>query len=455
MICARCGSSEYDDATALCVHLRRDSVGTEKEFYRLYSGVGVESELVCPQCERDPALRVQARQLVCAECLDDALIGSTTLGIRGSPQIAIRSTTLHFRHADHQIGEPLSIPIVDIQPLPAAVTSVWLALTADGGLYTIDLLHDVASLVARCALEITYLPLDAAPHRQEKTSLSISRQGEMAAVVQNGGLQGVVLDLRTGDELMRLQRTDHFAGASAFPLAFIEVEGRTLVIHGTQWNRVDVSDPRTGQLLTTREIQWEQTLPSQRPAHHLEYFHGRLLVSPRQEWVADDGWVWHPFGQPVVWNLQAWLHGNVWETEDGPSLKQLTHRDPWGQPLCWCDDRMLAVWGYEEGGTLDSNGLGGYGEDPRLVPAVLLFNPVSGDEVRRFAGPRGMLFYDGYLFSCSTMVGTQIWDIETGERLHHDPVCRPTRYHPTAKTFLTLLPEGTFRVSQLVPEGGG
>ncbi len=47
-----------------------------------------------------------------------------------------------------------------------------------------------------------------------------------------------------------------------------------------------------------------------RPLHYLDYFHGELSVSPAENWIADNGWVWHPSGIVTSWSLQAWFNGN-------------------------------------------------------------------------------------------------------------------------------------------------
>ena len=111
----------------------------------------------------------------------------------------------------------------------------------------------------------------------------------------------------------------------------------------------------------------------------------------------------------------------------------------WDGPLCWIDDRRLAVWGY---GTDSEN----------LVPAVCLFDVESGRQVRWFAGPSGKLVSDGYLFSTVQESGTSVWDVETGERLLRDPAFCPTSYHNGAKVFLTALGGARFRLSRLMDQ---
>jgi hypothetical protein len=93
-----------------------------------------------------------------------------------------------------------------------------------------------------------------------------------------------------------------------------------VTIHRTSWNRLDLSDPATGAPLSDRgPTSYRQGEP--RPDYYLDYFHGRLHVSPGAKHIADDGWVWHPVGLVTVWDLEAWL-GSAWESEDGPTKRR-------------------------------------------------------------------------------------------------------------------------------------
>jgi len=55
--------------------------------------------------------------------------------------------------------------------------------------------------------------------------------------------------------------------------------------------------------------------------------------------MLDDGWVWQPEGLPRGWSVEAWLGGNVGESENGPSVTRLDWRSYlWDAPMCWIDD---------------------------------------------------------------------------------------------------------------------
>ncbi len=253
-----------------------------------------------------------------------------------------------------------------MRPVDAQSEPVWVALTASGSLVSVDLAQRVTTSLAQLPPESVNL--------EEDVSLHLARDGSMAAVVNTYKQQGVVIDLATGQATMRLQRGDYLRGNSVFSVAFFELDGRLLLAHATGWNRLDVADPRTGQILTQRDYPAHSR--EKPPEHYLDYFHCGLAVSPNGEWIADNGWVWSPVGMVVSWNLRRWVLENPWESEDGPSKKQLCSRDYfWDGPLCWVDGHMLAVWGLGD-------------DDLLLVPGVRLFDVSTGQELRQFAGQR-------------------------------------------------------------------
>jgi hypothetical protein len=415
--CGHAGSA----AGQVCPHLAADLKG---DHVRRFTGAGIAFELLCPACARGGSEPLRS---VCTACFQTALDEGSWGGVAGTPEVRERPTGLTFGH--ETVGPiPLEEPFIDIQPVRCYDQQLWVVVDRVGRLLRLDL--DEMSVAALARLGDTPVDLD------EPVTLHLSADGRFAAVVNARGRHGAVVDLETGAATMSLDRGDYRVEDSNFPAAFAEVDGRTVLVHGTDWNRLDVSDPRTGELLTARAhtpLQQE----GERPEHDLDYFHGGLAASPDGRFVADNGWVWHPFGAVVVWDLYRWLRENPWESEDGPSRRPLCWRDYfWNGPLCWIDDVRLAVWGY---GT----------DDEWLVPAVRVFDADSGRETHWFAGPRGEMVFDGVLFCVDLVEATSVWDVNTGERLLRDDAFCPHRYHPGAKTFLTPLPGGHFRISRL------
>ena len=197
-------------------------------------------------------------------------------------------------------------------------------------------------------------------------------------------------------------------------------------------------DPSSGELLTQR-APTSYRHGEKQPDHYLNYFHAQLVVSPESCWIADNGWVWHPWGIIRSWSLASWLQHNPWESEDGESVRSIAERAYfWDGPICWIDDSTLAVWGW--------------GEDEQwLLPAVRLIDVCSGKQIRWFPGPRvrqpaawppkklaPSLFFDRYLFAVDDDQGTSVWDVVSGERLLCDQKMSPVHYHPRSKEFLSL-----------------
>lgn len=439
---------EHTDATEtgeMCCHLLEKKDGA---YYQRFSGVGKTYALVCEACYQQQEQIASCLRVVCLTCFQEVAEKGYWAGILGKPQVLERPSILHFANETIQLATPLSERIMDIQPIDAHEQPIWVALTASGSLVSVDLARRLATPLAQLPSESVNLQVGA--------SLHLARDGSMAAVVNTLGQAGVVVDLKTGVPTMSLKRGTYHMNVSPFPVAFFALDGQLLLIHATDWNRLEVSDPRTGNVVTNRP---KPTIgpDHKRPDHYLDYFHCSLVVSPNQEWVAEDGWIWQPEGIVNTWNLRRWVLENAWESEDGPSKKRSYWRENlWCVPLCWIDGQALAVWGYGE----DANW---------LLPAVRLLDVVSGKELRWFPAPdvtsekelrwftgtEGLMVFDAYLFSVSEWRGISVWDIATGERLLHEPVFSPWRYHRGAKQFLTLLPDGAFQLSRLVDKASG
>jgi hypothetical protein len=436
-----CSHKDREPWGRVCLHLLEDE---DADYRQRFTGTGLEYELVCERCGTESKDVESALIYICKGCFDAIEENRWWDSILGSPEVLTRGSNLHLQHTDVDLPELAGVRTLDVQPIEE-VADAWLACTSTGTLFEIRPGHRSLRTVAQVPHDA--LDFDQGEIRQTQKEftrgpacvLRVSRNGEIAAVANGYGQKGIVFDLSTGNATMRLCRGNYHEDVSCFPLALVEANNRILVIHGTDWNRLDVSDARAGALLTEREPT-SYKRGEMRPEHYLDYFHCQLAVSPNQEFVADNGWCWHPVGIVSTWNLPRWLHDNIWESESGESKKYFCRRYYyWDGPLCWLDDHHLAVWGY--------------GEDDRwLIPAVRIFNVVTGEQERWFAGPKGSLAFDKYLFSFDNEEGTSVWDVETGERLLCEPGLCPDGYHRGAKQFLSLLEGGKVRISRLVSE---
>jgi hypothetical protein len=351
-------------------------------------------------------------------------LSGTRLPDLGAPELKARPSSLRFTH------RLVTVPseVTALAPV-AGVPNTWLLLDRAGRFHRLD--------VARGGVEGGGAVDPAAVDLTVPLVLAVAPGGELAAVGEAKGQRGVVLEPASGEVTLVLQRGDYHVAHCRFPLAFFEREGRLLLLHGTDWNRLDVSDPRTGACLTARDPR--SVLDDRgRPAHSLDYFYSGLHLSPAGTRALSTGWVWHPVGRVRAFHLDRWLGGSPWESEDGASVKYLSYRDyAWDGPVAWLDETTVATWGEGD-------------DELNLVPAAEIFDAETGRRLRTFYGPgEGLASVPPYLVAFDKERGTSVWDWQTGERLAQDGSFVPIAAHPGSHELLSWAEDGRLRVSRL------
>ncbi|WP_107122150.1 hypothetical protein [Streptomyces sp. DSM 15324] len=136
--------------------------------------------------------------------------------------------------------------------MSGARRSQWLLLTTPGDLVWFD-----ADSGTKRTVGATTVPAEPQPGVWRENvvcrRLHASRDGRFAGVVNDYGRCGEVIDLEARRVTLALDGGDYHPYTDPFSFAFTEHEGRTLVVHRTAWNRLDVSDALTGELLTLRD----------------------------------------------------------------------------------------------------------------------------------------------------------------------------------------------------------
>jgi hypothetical protein len=322
---------------------------------------------------------------------------------------------------------------------------------ADGDLLVLDAQGGICCLDLRTQA-ITWLGTVALPEQPMKEEeggrfwitprwrLYASADGAFAAAVFDGGRHGVVVQLTEGcSATMPLDGGDYHPETVPFSACFMEVGRQTVLLHRTAWNRLDASDPRTGRLLTERGPT-QYAAQGERPEHYLDYFHGELRPGPGGSTLLfDAGWVWQPVGVPRVLDVQAWLAGNVWEAEDGPSVQWLNLREDWNFPACWTDGGHIALGGM---GDWDDEEF----ETAAAPPGVRIVDvraeaqaQASARTLRMDLAPQE-LFSDGYLLFAAHAGCTSAWRLDTGERMQVVEGFAATHHHRQRGLLLEVAP---------------
>jgi hypothetical protein len=396
-----CGHVAREGEQRLCRHLLGEEP-LEISVCWLLRGVGLQYDLCCAAC----AQTGQRPELVevCEECA--ARAGQCMAeGIVGEPEI---------RHRPEPVRGELSrtaLPVVpvDVAPLDGC-PGQWLVLGAG------ELLRWHAAsgeIIGRWPVELPGTDPDGT--RPPRYRLHASPGGEFAVIAADYRQHGVVLELGHGRVTMKLDRGIYHVEQTPFPVAFLQIDGELLLVHATSWNRVDLSDPGTGAMLTPR--QFENPGAGQLPEHEQDYFYGALYPSPDGQLIASDGWVWAPVGVTWVWDARRWRHGYAYEPEDGGSAHAVRAVNYyWDEPVCWLDERRIALSGIDT-------------DDQLMIPGVEIYNVETEALVTKFAGPAGQLYCDGDRLYSASPAGLRIWDIGTGECTGTVPGFTPARYH--------------------------
>lgn len=305
--------------------------------------------------------------------------------------------------------------ILDVCSVRAAYGQL-LLLTDDGALHGVDL--DTGRCTYLCATDLPEVPPveDSAVFGVARCRLHASSDGRHAAIVADHGQYGVLMEVASGTITMRLDGGNYHDNTVPFSACFFLFEGRDVFAHRTDWNRLDLADPATGQSLTDRHIATYES-GGDRPAHYLDYFHGRLKPSPDGSRLFDDGWEWHPVAVPRTWSTVDWLKSNPWESEDGASIVDLTMREDWNQPACWIDNQRLVLWGCAEWVIEEF-------EEKNKGPGVRIFDALGPAFSQGYAWPMDThlgkvqdLFSDGARLYVAAYTGTSVWDLATRQLL--------------------------------------
>lgn len=411
-----CGHVALASNSRLCRHLLGEHA--DDDHVQRLLGRGLACDYFCADCDK---LEVVDLVTACEGCVD-RVAASEPAAIRGWASVESRAASVSMqRRGVFELALPFPGGI-------APCRDGWMILGYSSVVYH----HGDDGSRAVCTLSA--LPDETAAEAAAKPGVTLysARDGSAVALVRDYGRYGTVASTVTGDSILNLDRGDYRVDLTRFPCAFTEHRGAQVLVAGTDWNRVDAFALPTGQILTERgPTHANEGEPD--PDHYLDYFQGALHVSPDGTKVVDDGWVWHPVGIPLLWDVSRWLDGDTWQAEDATSLMQRLYL--WDIPMCWVGDQHIAIWGVGN-------------DDDNVLPGAVLLSLAGTNSAGSFAGvPRTQFWSNGSQLFVTSDIGLTIWDPFTGEQLAELVGFRPLSYNPYTDEF--LLKDGNRRAERV------
>ncbi|MFK7740692.1 MAG: hypothetical protein AB8H80_10240 [Planctomycetota bacterium] len=201
-------------------------------------------------------------------------------------------------------------------------------------------------------------------------AVSVLAAESYLAVVECRGVRGIVLDHERPAWRLPLARGDYHVKHCTFPLAFWPHPKGMRLIHGIDWNRLQITNLANGQALVGSG-KGESESDGDEEAE-IDYFHSRLHIAPDGGRFVSNGWCWSPWDNLVAFDSERFL---LDRDEGGVCLNQLdVNGYNWDRPCCFVDERTIA-FGYDAREA---------GEDEEQRGTELIYQ----DVVTRALGPR-------------------------------------------------------------------
>ncbi|CAM3109605.1 hypothetical protein [Stackebrandtia soli] len=347
-------------------------------------------------------------------------------------------------------------PLVDAVEIDAECGDL-LALDADGVLSGLNLDTGEATRFASIGQ-----PLLAG----DQWRLHIDTDERFAAVVEDFGTAGVVVDLSTGDTVMRLDAGDYCVETVPASVVFVRHPSHgTVLVHRTDWNRIDATALPSGQCLTTRRP--GDPAEADESSHYLDYFYGAIHASPQGRYLFCDGWVWQPAAAQYLIDLAAWLDGAVYQPEDDYLENDLAavmgFGDEWTMPCVWLDDSHVALWCRRGPLPVDDERFAKHPADPVIAQsegAVFILDVDAPHQassaspgptalrVPTTGRPEGFDWPVGRLFRCADLLAvydgtvTSLWDWRTAQPVATIHDVQPHLLHQRRSSLIELHPDG-------------
>lgn len=173
--------------------------------------------------------------------------------------------------------------------------------------------------------------------------------GPWLSVFEKYGTNGCIYNLDTGKTKLFFRENYH-AEVSSFSNALFIYNEQFCLLHQTQWNRLDITNLDTGELLTDREVYYRR-LDNRKQnnginfeeKNYKDYFHGKIFFSPDYKYFVDTGWVWHPVGVPILYCVENFIEGYENTCIDLRIDQERAYSYDWDQSAIWLNNESFLL----------------------------------------------------------------------------------------------------------------
>jgi len=400
---------------------------------KFYTGDAQNVIYRCSECDKD---KDHTRHFICVNCIND-LEEQVNWYIEGVPEVKRMPQPFTFETRQLVVPELGDCKVLASAPLYGSTTDL-LVYTSKGQAWLLNVATGDVQLKKEYSNECICV--------EGEVYLTVSRDHRYASVTSTvhghkehpASNKGMVFDLITGEDKLVLSCGDYHTELTPFPVVFVEHNNKTMLVHATDWDRLDTTDLETGLIITGRDV---EEMPEDDDNDVSTEWSGTLLLSPDQRRIATIGWIWHPIGVATSFDVQKWLNGSKWEAEIGQSLRSYTIWDYyWSSSFLWLDDKRLCIWG-----PLDKQDAHG-----NPLDCVGIYNADTEKQLGFITGPTNdFLFFDTYLFSgMKDDSGLAVWSIEEGALVHEERGLNAHEYLPERKEFVEFGEQGRILFSK-------
>ncbi|AEF82435.1 GNAT family N-acetyltransferase [Leadbettera azotonutricia] len=246
---------------------------------------------------------------------------------------------------DIQGKDGLPLKILAVEP-SCDGPAIYAVFCSDMGLYHYDKMDKTLVLTAK--IPNIKMPEPPKPNKDgiilppPTFEIKLNCRYPYICVSERYGLNAAVVNVRDGT-VRTFSRENPEARVTSYSIGFLEIytpgewvhkgSGRGHLIHQTKWNRLDITDLETGEVIAQHPAEAVEA------ADGFDYFHSLIHISPEQNYFLSNGWVWHPVNIISAYKMDDFLR----EGESSAYALDFQGGYNWDRPCAFISDDIFVI----------------------------------------------------------------------------------------------------------------